>query len=422
MNQEPLVILGGGLTGLSAGYHSRGIVFEKDNQVGGQAKSKNINGFVFDEGIHVLHTKNEYVLELLSGNRADLIKHQREAWIYSFGALTRYPFQANTYGLPVQVVKDCLIGFIQNDFNDQDKIKNYEDWIYYMFGKGIAEHFMLQYSRKFWGVPPSELNTEWVGVRHPRPSLEEIITGALSDQSKGFGVNAEFLYPADRGYGAIAQSLSSRLRDRLRLGMRATKINLKQKEIEFNNQEKIIYGRAISTLPLPEVVKMIPDVPENVQQAAEKLRTNSILVVNLAINRPNISDKHWIYYPESDYSFFRISFPVNYGTRMAPQGTSSVAVEISYHGQPPLEGIVNKVVADLKKAKVLKENDQILFTDIVDIKYGYVIYDQQRTEAVKVIHDYLRQYDFYACGRYGEWAYFWSDDAIISGKKAVENF
>ena len=420
MKQEPLVILGGGLAGLSAGYHSQGVVFEKDQQVGGQAKSKNINGFVLDEGIHVLHTKNEYVLKLLEQNNANLIKHQREAWIYSFGALTRYPFQANTYGLPVSVVKDCLVGFIQNDFNDQDKIKNYEDWIYYMFGKGIAEHFMLQYSQKFWGVPPAELNTEWVGVRHPRPSVEEIIAGALSDQSKGFGVNAEFLYPEQRGYGAIAEAMAESIKDRLRLGKGVTKIDLQKKEIEFNNQENITYERVVSSLPLPEEIKLLTDVPPEVREATDKLRTNSILVVNLGINRPNISDKHWIYYHEPDYSFFRISFPGNYGAQMVPSGTSSVAVEISYRGEPPLEGLTDRVVADLKKAKILKEDDRVLFTDIVDIKYGYVIYDQHRTEAVEIIHNYLKQYNFYPCGRYGEWAYFWSDDAILSGKKAAE--
>ena len=41
--KEPL-ILGGGLAGLSAGYHSNGTIFEKESNVGGHARSKYKNG------------------------------------------------------------------------------------------------------------------------------------------------------------------------------------------------------------------------------------------------------------------------------------------------------------------------------------------------------------------------------------------
>lgn len=418
-----LIILGAGLAGLSAAYHSDGIVYEQDNRVGGHAKSKCIDGFIFDEGIHVLHTKNAYVLNLLASNGVNLSHHRREAWIYSVGALTRYPFQANTYGLPIKIVKDCLLGFISNDFKEREKIKTYEDWIYFMFGKGIAEHFMIPYSRKFWGMSPAQLTTEWVNARHPRPSLEEVVEGALHDQTKGFGVNAEFRYPEWGGFGAIGEALAACVRDRLRLGMRVTRIDGKRKQIEFNHTTVITYEKVISTLPLPDVVRLIPDAPRDVREASEKLKCNSILVVNFGINRPHITDKHWIYYPEQEYSFFRISFPSNKGPDMAPQGTSSISAEIAYSDVHPLEAsrehMVVKVVEDLKRAGVLDQQDQIRVADTIDIKYGYVVFNPERKLAIKCIHDYLEQCEIYPCGRYGEWAYLWSDEAILSGKKVA---
>ena len=94
-----LVILGGDPAGLSAVYRSDGVVFEQDRVIGGRAKSNHRDGFVFDEGIHVLHTKNEYVLQLLAKVGANLVEHTRKAWIHSFGALTRYPFQAKVASL-----------------------------------------------------------------------------------------------------------------------------------------------------------------------------------------------------------------------------------------------------------------------------------------------------------------------------------
>ncbi len=420
---SPPIILGAGLTGLSAAYHSTGIVYEKQQRPGGHAKSWSKQGFTFDEGIHVLHTSNEYVLSLLKNVGADLAEHSREAWIHSFETLTRYPFQANTYGLPIPIVKDCLLGFIENQFRDVEKVKTYEDWIYYLFGKGIAEHFMIPYSQKFWGVGPTELTTEWVSVRHPRPTLAEVLDGALHEQTKGFGVNAEFRYPKAGGFGSIGESLAKAVEGRVHYGMRATRVDVVRRQIEFNGQETIPYERVMSTIPLPSLLAMIPEAPAEVREAAGKLRANSIVAVNLGVDRPNLTTKHWIYYPERQYCFFRISFPFNKAAGMAPVGASSIAAEISYGNENALpcsrELLVERVHQDLVKAKVLLGSDRLVFADLIDIPNAYVLYDHVRRAAVKCIHDYLKQFEVYPCGRYGDWTYYWSDEAILSGKKTA---
>ncbi len=420
-----MIILGAGLAGLSAAFHLEGsVIYEQAPQIGGHAKSIHKSGFVFDEGIHVLHTKNEYVLNLLHGPAdAGLDERQRDAWIFHYNTLTRYPFQANTYGLPVDIVTECLLGFVENDF-PQDRIKTYEDWLYYQYGKGICDRFMLGYSRKFWGVPAHDLTTEWVSVRHPRPSLDEVLTGALGDQTKGFGVNANFLYPREGGFGAIGEAIGRAVgRDRIRLGKRATRLNLQRHEVEFNDGEEVVrYEQLLSTIPLPTLVSIIPDAPEAVRQAASRLRTNSILAVNLGIDRPDLTTKHWIYYPEEDYAFFRISFPMNKGLHMTPPGKSSVATEISYGNGREIDRatVVDRVVADLRRSGVLREDDKVIFTDVIDIKYAYIIYDRDRKPSVQAIHDYVKQYDVYPCGRYGDWGYLWSDEAILSGRRAAQ--
>ena len=207
IKKENTLILGGGLAGLSACYHGDGVVYEKDITDGGHARSHSSDGFIFDEGIHVLHTSNEYILSLCEDLGVNLEMKDRDAWIHSHGVMTRYPFQANTYGLPIEIVKDCLLGFIENNHKKAD-IRNYEDWVRYIFGDGIANNFMIPYSKKFWGVDPKDLTTDWVNVRHPRPSIDEIITGAISDQKKGFGINASFRYPKEGGFGYIGKCLS----------------------------------------------------------------------------------------------------------------------------------------------------------------------------------------------------------------------
>ena len=423
MTVQP-IILGGGLAGLSACYHGNGVVYEKDSSPGGHARSHSANGFVFDEGIHVLHTTNKYVLSLMEEIKADLILKDRNAWIMSNGAMTRYPFQANTYGLPVDIVKECLIGFVQNEFDDPDKIKNYEDWLYYMFGKGITERFMIPYSKKFWGVEPRELTTEWVNIRHPRPSLDEVISGALQDQTKGFGVNARFRYPSEGGFGNVAEALARQCRDRVQLGMRATRIDVKNREIEFNGEECRRYEKIISTLRLPDVIKIITDAPDDVREAASKLRTNSLFVVNVGVDRENISDKSWIYFLEKEFSFVRVSFPFNFSNAVTPDGTSSISAEVAYGNGNSLptskDKIADRVLDDLVKAKLLFKEDKIIHVNTIDVKYGYVIFDKSRKPAVNVIHRFLKEKGIVPCGRYGMWGYLWSDEAILSGKKAAE--
>ena len=419
------IILGGGLAGLSACYHGDGVVYEKDETAGGHARSHSQGGFTFDEGIHVLHTSNTYVLKLMEEIGADLIVRKRDAWIASNGAMTRYPFQANTYGLPVAIVKDCLLGFIKNDFGDRERIKNYEDWLYYMFGKGITEHFMIPYSKKFWGVDPRDLTTEWVNVRHPRPSMDEVISGALHHQTKGFGVNAIFRYPVEGGFGNVAESLAEKCKERIRFGMKATKIDVKKRGIDFNEEEWGKYDKILSTLRLPDLINIIPDAPNEVREAASKLRTNSLFVVNIGVDRENLTDKSWIYFLGREFSFIRVSFPFNFSASVVPDGTSSIAAEIAYGNDNPLplskDRLADRVIEDLIKAEILLRDDKILHLGTIDVPYAYVIFDRNRRQATKIIHGYLKEHNIVPCGRYGMWGYLWSDEAILSGKKAAES-
>ena len=187
-----MIILGAGLTGLSAAYHGGGKIYEKTGQAGGNCISPRVKGYTFDLGIHVLHTKNEQVLNLLRSDLKLLLKGQeRLAWIYSFNKLTRYPFQVNTFGLPIPIVEECLMDFIaacnKRGTGKDLPYQNYEEWIYAMFGKAIAEYFMIPYSKKFWTVAPKDMTIDWLDVRVPIPTIKDVVRGALTDQKKGLG-------------------------------------------------------------------------------------------------------------------------------------------------------------------------------------------------------------------------------------------
>jgi protoporphyrinogen oxidase len=70
----------------------------------------------------------------------------------------------------------------------------------------------------------------------------------------------------------------------------------------------------------------------------------------------SISDKHWIYFPEHRYPFYRAGFPMNFSPAMGRPGCSSLYVEISHQ---PTEresdaALIERVRRGLEQAGVLR--------------------------------------------------------------------
>ncbi|MDH5406246.1 MAG: FAD-dependent oxidoreductase [Candidatus Aminicenantes bacterium] len=424
----PLIILGGGLAGLSAAYHLKEgyTLYEKEDRPGGLCRSDPHRGFLFDRSGHLLHFKNDYarklVHRLLKGN---LITHRRSAWVYSKERYTRYPFQANTYGLPAEVIADCLFGFIEAkkryQITPRTRYKNFEDWILRNFGRGIAAHFMLPYNEKMWTLPPRELTTEWLSPYVPRPSLEEVVLGALTDQNKPFGYNAEFFYPHRGGIEALVRALAKEAKP-ITTGCRAETVDWKRRLIRFANGEEAPYNYLISTLPLPEFISMLTPSLPHLERAAAELRFCSVYNINFGISRKNLSDKHWVYFPEKEFSFYRVGFPANFSPHVVSPRASSVYTEVSYSPSRPVDKltIVDKVKEDLQRAGILKSSKEVIAEKVFDIKYAYVIYDHTYRKNVRLIHQFLQRNQIFSIGRFGGWKYSSMEDAILDGKETAE--
>ncbi|MFC1674309.1 protoporphyrinogen/coproporphyrinogen oxidase [Candidatus Omnitrophota bacterium] len=416
------VILGAGLAGLSAARAGSGVVFEKQDEIGGTCRSSKTDGYTFDLGIHVLHTRNNHVLNLLSKDKnIGLKRKRRSAWIYSHRLLTKYPFQVNTFGLPSDIVSQCLTGFIDALKRPKEDYHNYQDWIYAIFGRGIADNFYLPYSEKFWTIKAKELTTDWLGPRVPRPQLKDVIQGAFSVQKKEFGPNALFRYPGRGGIQRVAQALCGRSA-RVALCKETVKVELDKKLLHFSDCTVVRYNKLISTIPLTELSAILDNSPKRVKEAVRDLRYNSVLCVNLGIKREKITSRHWIYFPEAEYAAFRISFPANFSSFTVPRKWSSVQAEISYSRAKPIRhrDIVRKVIQDLIRARVIKPKDRVRLINTQDIKYAYVIHDHNRLNNLKVINKFLRSKSVYNAGRYGKWEYQWMDDAILDGRRAAQ--
>src|SRR5690606_39077036 len=438
------IILGAGPTGLSAAFHlgKSTLLLERSREVGGNCRSIVDHGFTFDYAGHIMFSNDEYVLGMYRKLLGDNIHWQdREAWIFSKGVHTRYPFQGALYGLPPRVLTECLVGAIEARFGSvadkKDKSaapvaplrtasepRNFEEFIYHSWGAGVAEHFAIPYNRKLWTVPLTDIETSWMKGRVPLPNLEEMIAGALEPVPKPVGPNARFGYPLRGGFEALMKSFVPYIKGDLALNSDVTALSPSRREVRTTGGRTFACRTMLSTLPLPELVRIIGDeAPQSVHDAAAKLQFVSVRCVNLGIGRENITDKHWIYYPE-DTIFHRIFVQGNASPHCNPPGGFGLTCEITYSAHKPLpcdgEQLIQRCIEDCKVVGMIDPDDEVLVANQVDMPYAYVVYDHQRADNVALIKAWLAEHGIIAAGRYAEWEYYNSDHAFLAGKRAAE--
>jgi protoporphyrinogen oxidase/glycosyltransferase involved in cell wall biosynthesis len=453
------VIVGGGPTGLSAAYHlgQDALLLERNESVGGWCRSIEDHGFTFDYAGHIMFSNDPYVLKMYELLLGDNVHWQnREAWVYSKGVYTRYPFQGALYGLPPKVITECVMGAIEARYGANDaqafgaeaiddccadgttdvcntdrsvrgEVKNFEQFIYKVWGKGIAKHFAIPYNRKIWTVPLSEMETSWLGGRVPLPNLEEIVQGALEPSPKPVGPNARFGYPVKGGFQALMNGFLPHIKGKIELGAEVVQVLPREHIVALADGRRFRYDELISTMPLPELIKAIGDeAPEAVRHAAKGLRHVSIRCVNIGLGidaERVVTDKHWIYYPE-DTIFHRIFVQGNASPGCNPPGGFGFTCEISYSPTKPLpldgDELIARAIEDCRRVGMIRDGDRILAANQVDLPCAYVLYDHHRARNVETCKTWLKGFDITLVGRYSEWEYYNSDHALLAGKRGAD--
>ena len=415
------------MSGLSCAYHLKSPfhLLERSDEPGGFSRSIKHEGFIFDHTGHLLHLRNPYTLKLIPELLGEnLASHERRAWIYSHGTYTRYPFQANTYGLPKAVIKACLNGLIHSQLDKKTApsgIESLRSWVLRTFGKGFAKHFFFPYNQKLWAVSPDTLTAEWAAPFVPNPSIPEILEGAFSDQTKKFGYNATFYYPKTGGIQSLAFAFADGLSN-IHVNSRVQQIDLRRRELTTDKGNRYRFEHLVTTLPLVRFLEMTDGLPDEIRQMIPWLKWSSVYNINIGVERPKISDKHWIYFPEMKYRFYRVGFPMNFAPSMTPRGCSSMYIEIGHQpGQIPNEKQALKdCLKGLYDCGLMTKKDKIRTIKVLPISVAYVTYDKNRTALTKKILDYLESEKIYSIGRFGAWKYSYMEEAILEGKTTAE--
>ncbi len=421
------VILGAGLAGMSTAYHLGDDyeIIEREAHPGGLVVTHNRDGFHFDVTGHWLHMRDDGIRRMvtdLMGKR--LVNVVRDSRIFSKDVYTYYPFQTNTYGLPVDVIKEIIAGFVEAVYHNpsSSEPKSFEEWVLKHMGAGIAKHFMIPYNEKLWCTHPRDMTPHWCQHYVPKPTLDQLLDGALRKPEETIGYNAGFVYPKTGGIGELSKNLAAALDgNHVQYKTEPVRIYAKKKKIELSNGETIGYNNLVSSLPLPELIKLLADAPKTVQNAATKLLHNQVFYYNIALNRKAGSPSHWIYFPEKPFAFYRAGCYSNAVPSMAPRGKSSLYVEISHRGNLPSKRTLwNRTVKGLIQARVIKSQDDVLFHEARNIPYAYVVFDKHYEKSLSILHPWLNKNGIQSIGRYGRWTYNSMETALIDGREAAQ--
>lgn len=437
METHSRLILGAGLTGLSCAYHLGGdyLLVEKEDEPGGIVRTrKRQGGFLCDGTGHWLHLRNDYMKEFVAKVLpGQLEEHERKAVIHLHGAFTPYPFQANTFGLPREIVLECVLGLLKARHPEDFGLKppasaprNFREWVEQCFGEGIARHFMVPYNEKLLGVSLEELRPEYAERFIPRPSLEDVIKGALGLSRESLGYNAKFVYPREGGISALPRAIARALKIPPLYGTTVKQIELGTRTATLSDGRQVRYERLLNTAPLPRFLELLSDASADLHAAARQLRATTVHYFDVGVRGPGdiASQHHWIYFPEPQFIFYRAGSYSAVHPGAAPPGCRSYYVEMSGGAQEWLkdpERLKQRVLADLRKARVLSERDEILFMELCEIPFAYVIFDQNYERCRQSIFDALAQQGVLTAGRWGGWGYGGMEDALLDGKAGAED-
>ena len=425
-----IAILGTGMGGCGAAYrlHAeglRGTWYDQHDYHGGHtATFTHPGGFLFDQGPHISFTKDARIQELFAANVGNAFETiQIRLNNYWRGHWPLHPVQLHLFGMPEDIVVKVIEDFVKASHEPERPINNYEDWLLTSFGKTFAETFPMTYTRKYHTTTASNMSTDWLGPRIYRPSLEEVLRGALSASAPHTHYITHFRYPERGGFQAYLRPFEP-LGD-VKLNHKVTALDPKKRELTFAGGAKAGYDGVVSSIPLPDIIPMIAGAPADVKEAAAQLACSTCVLVNVGINRADISQGHMTYFYDEDICFTRLSFPHMLSPHNVPAGAGSIQAEVYFSKKyRPLtvkpDDLIEPVVRDLKRVGLVKDEDRILHTNAHVVPYANVIFDLDRKKALATVHGYLDDLGIGYCGRYGDWGYMWTDESFISGEKAAD--
>lgn len=416
-----IVIIGAGPAGLATALHLRrpATLVEREAEVGGLCRSFELAGATFDLGGHAFFTHHEPVRELYGKVTPGGLFHQpRQAWVSSHGTFLPYPFQSNLFGLPVDVVRDCLTGAVEAALSPPDEPPaTFGEWVDRAFGSGVARHFLRPYNEKLWAHPLEDIVPTWTSERVVQPPLDAMIDGALRRRPYLDVPNARVGYPSAGGFEAIFGGMASQVAAPVIRGEVAT-VDLDARQVVTSDGTVVAFDELVSTIPLPALVRATPQAPPELRAAVDRLLHNSLVLVNVVVDRPAVTEMQRVYTADPTIPFHKLVVNTNSSPALAANGVTGFQGEVSSspHKVLPDDGtLVAGTLDGLRRLGLLGDGDAVVATSTTRVPLAYPVYTADRAGIVEEARAFYAAHGVHLVGRFAEWAYINSDEAVHRG-------
>ena len=442
-----VLVVGAGPTGLGAAWRlevrqqesgPHWLLVDGGSRAGGLAGSiRDPAGFTWDLGGHVLYSHYplfDDLLEDLLG--ASWEEHERAGWIYTFGRWIPFPIQRNIRHLPPDQLLRCLDGLLDLQVPTAPAA-NFQQWLQGNFGSGLVDVFFAPFNTKMWGRAPGELGCGWTESRSgsrnsnvPLVDLRQILrTIVLQSDDPGWDRSTTFRYPARGGTGAIWHALADRLPSaHLRMGHEVAAIDAGARTATLTDGSMIRYQAIVSSIPLDRLLPMITDRPDLGARASRLDYASTCLVgVGFEWPRPPVLDeKYWLYFPDPDVPFHRVSVLSNYARQNVPDPARqwSLLCEINRHPshRVDLEALAGTCVEALLRTFALPRS-AVVNRWQHSLERGYPVPTIRRDAVLADVQPRLKELGIYSRGRFGGWRYEVSnqDHSFMQGVEAIDH-
>ena len=398
---------------------------------GGLASSwRDREGFTWDIGGHVqfshYDTFDRYMDEGLG--REGWLNHQRESWVWTQNRFVPYPFQNNLHRLDPEERWNCVKGLLAAEAG-LVKPAHFGEWMESTFGSGITELFMKPYNFKVWAYPPNLLDYGWIGERVSIPPLETVLKSICTGEDEiSWGPNQTFRFPLEGGTGSIWKALGDRLpQDRVRLKSPVRHIDGVRKQVETVDGKRYRYRYLLSTIPLNHLIRIAPGIVKPEVADAFVYSSTHIVGVGLSGQAPeHLRTKCWIYFPESNSPYYRVTVFSHYSPNNCPHPGEewSLMTETSESPLKPVEEgrIVEETLRALREDGFLPEGENPKSVAYRRVTQGYPTPWLGRDAVVDPALRAFEERNIYSRGRFGAWKYEVAnqDHCFAQGYECVE--
>jgi protoporphyrinogen oxidase len=452
MGRGPVIIIGAGPAGLTAAYvlskaGVSSIVLEKDQIVGGLARTVNYKGYYFDTGGHRFFTKVKSVKniwkevlgkDLLHCNRLSRIYYKKKFFYYPLRPLNAL------LGLGLWNSILVLLSYLKSQLFPTQEEDTFEEWVSNRFGKRLFNIFFKTYTEKVWGISCNEISAEWAAQRVKGLSLMTALKNAILKDQNHYPEKKEvvktlidkFDYPKF-GPGMMWQKMVEiihRTGSKVYLGNEVEGIRWSGKKVEAlelkqNGQVELLYGSDfISSMPIRDALqKFKPQVPKEVLDAANDLKYRDFLTVALIIKKPMLFPDTWIYIHDPDVKVGRIQNFKNWSPFMVPDPNQTcLGLEYFCYEGDELWNLPDEELVELGKKELetlgLANKKNIEDGTVVRMPKAYPIYDMTYRRSLEVVRQFLKPLDnFQLVGRNGMHKYNNQDHSMLTALLSAEN-